>query len=214
MRLERFKIENLIPSSFFGVGLPVLIPPDATTINTPSGTKVDGQKSSITQGDAVGSILQNTRVKSSIRELNTTSLLGYAFTMPVGFKINGTLIQLPWEPIVSIDSSKIIKETPLAGNTRRGSVIEVINSTNYEINIAGHCYDNTHSGYPSAQVELLKTLDNYAGSIEIISELTDIFEITNVVIKKLSLPAMQGKPFVQNFTMQLISDEDFLLIQD
>lgn len=213
MRLERFKIENLIPSSVLGMGLPYLKFPNSSEILQGADGKFEG-KNTITVADKFSGINGNGATGLDIRELDKTSALGYAFTMPVGFKLNGELIQLPWEPIVGISSSKTIVQTPLAGNTRRGSVIEIINSENYDITIAGHCYDHTHTSYPEDQVEKLKKLDNYTGSIEIISALTDLFDISNVVITKLNLPAMQGKPYVQNYTMQLISDEDFLLIQD
>lgn len=212
MRLERFKIENLIPSSVFGAGLPVYVGGNNTI-------QVDGNYSGIQQNAdiLVSDNVQGLGIKTnggfSIRELNKISALGYRFIMPVGFKIDGKLYQLPWEPVMSISSKKTIVETPLSGNTRRGTVKEIINAEDYEISLSGICYDHTHTGYPIDQVELLKTLDDYLGSMEIISGLTDLFDIKKVVVKSLSLPAMQGKPYAQNYGMELVSDEDFILIK-
>jgi hypothetical protein len=180
-----FKIENLIPSSVFGRGLPF-----------PGLPKGDGKTFPAASG------------------LNHFSPLGTRYYMPVGFLINGSVLQLPWEPSMSISVQKTIVETAMAGNTRRGTIKELINTQDYVINLQGLCLDETRNGYPFLQVESIKKIFEYEGSIEIISALTDMLGIKNVVIKSWSIPEQIGRPYSQPFTIDMISDEDFLLIQD
>jgi hypothetical protein len=181
-----FKIENIIPSSIFGKGIPF-----------PGVPKGDG------------------KTWPNIQGLNQWSALGTKFYLPIAFNMleNGKkkITQLPWEPTMSINVQKTIVETVLAGNTRRGTVKELINTQDYVINISGLCLDETRNGYPTGQVELLKTIFEYEGSMEIVSYLTDLFEIKNVVVKGFSLPTIKGTPYAQPFTIDLVSDEDFIL---
>ncbi|NJM14009.1 MAG: hypothetical protein HC896_00250 [Bacteroidales bacterium] len=135
----------------------------------------------------------------------------------------GCLLPLPWtaanyqlpnEPAMTITSSKTIIETALAGNTRRGMVKEIINADDYKITLEGICTDDQKRGYPADQVEMLKDLDNYEGTLQIKSYLTELFEINNVIIKSLSLRPAPGMPYMQPFSIELVSDEDFILIKN
>lgn len=198
MSQAAFKLENLLPASFGGVGLPF-----------PAIPKKDKEGSR--QAD-FNSLVVNGSVWPNSGDLNINGPLGVKFYLPVGFRIEGQLYQLPWEPSMTIDFKKTIVKTSLAGNTRRGTVKELINEDDLSITIQGICYDETRKGYPADQVEILKTIWNYQGSIEIVSMLTAFYEIKNVVVETKSLPAISGRPFSQPFTFTLLSDEDFLLV--
>ncbi len=76
--------------------------------------------------------------------LNHKGLMGIEFFMPVA--LNG--YQLPLEPIISISGKKTIIETPLTGNTRRGTVKEIITTDDYEVKIRGIIINETANDYP------------------------------------------------------------------
>jgi hypothetical protein len=195
-----FKLENLLPASFGGVGLPFPgIPRD--------------QKGAA-QGD-FNTPEANGRVWPNSGDLNINGpTIGIKYYLPVGFRIEGIkeIVQLPWEPSMTIEFKKTIIKTSLAGNTRRGTVKELINEDDLSITIQGLCYDHTHKGYPEDQVKILKTIWDYQGSIEIVSMLTAFYEIKNVVLETKSLPAITGRPYSQPYSFTLLSDEDFLLV--
>ena len=143
----------------------------------------------------------------------THSLIGAPLYMPTGFNIDGSIVQLPNEPIVSCSIKKNIVETVLAGNTRRGTVKEIINTEDWKIKIMGLCIDMTRQGYPEDEVESIQQLFGLNRSIELINYVAkNIFEIKNVVIKSLDWKAMSGKPFSQAYEIELVSDEDFTLV--
>lgn len=197
MNQAAFKLENLLPASFGGVGIPF----PGIPRNEKGEAQVDFNNIS-----KKGSTWPNSG------ELNINGPMGVKFYLPVGFKIDGQLIQLPWEPSMTIDFKKTIVKTSLAGNTRRGSVKELINEDDIQITLQGLCYDETKKGYPADQVEILRTIWNYHGSIEIVSMLTAQYEIKNVVVETKSLPAVTGRPYSQPYMFTLLSDEDFMLV--
>ena len=142
----------------------------------------------------------------------TRSLAGAPLYMPTGFDVDSSIVQLPNEPIVSCSIQKTIVETVLAGNTRKGTVKEIINTDDWRIKIMGLCIDPTKQGYPEDEVESIQQLFELNRSVKIVNYvLNTIFEIKNVVIKSLNWKEMQGKPFSQAYEMELVSDEDFLL---
>jgi hypothetical protein len=143
----------------------------------------------------------------------TRTLAGATLYMPTGFSVGGSIIQLPNEPIVTCSIRKNIVETTLAGNTRRGTVKEIINTEDWRIRIQGLCLDHTKQGYPEDEVEAIQQLFDYNNSIKIVNYmLNNIFGITNVVMRDLRWPGMQGKPYSQAYELELVSDEDFLMI--
>lgn len=141
------------------------------------------------------------------------SLAGTPLYMPTGFNIGGSVVQLPDEPIITCSTRKNIVETTLAGNTRRGTVKEIINTDDWKINIKGLCIDYTKNGYPEQQCDFIQQLYDKNSAIRIINYmLNSVFSIRNVVITSLAWLPMPGKPYSQAYEMELISDEDFLLI--
>ncbi len=199
--IQQFNIATLFPASFGGRGIPFPGIPAITPGNY--------------IGDEFDAIDSDTREWPELPEgLTQNSALGTKFYMPIGFKMAGKYYQLPWEPSMTITTRTIIVKTPLAGNTRRGRVKELINEDDFILNIQGLCLDPEKKSYPVNQVEILKNLKAYKGSIEIKSLLADLFEIKNVVIEELQLPAVTGRPYSQPFLMTLSSDEDYILIKN
>ena len=142
----------------------------------------------------------------------THSAIGAPLYMPTGFNVSGSIVQLPNEPIVTCSIKKTIVETALAGNTRKGTVKEIINTEDWKIKIQGLCIDMSKQGYPEDEVDSIQQLFSLNRSIELIHYVANnIFEIKNVVITSLNWHTMKGKPFSQAYTMELVSDEDFLL---
>lgn len=147
--------------------------------------------------------------------LSGTTIKGVPLYMPTGFIVSGVPVQLPNEPILTFSNRKTIVETPLAGNTRRGTVKELINSEDWEIKIQGVCIDETRSGYPHLQVLAIKELYDYNGHVGILNYVCQaLLEIRKVVIKSLTFSGIQGHPYSQAYEMSLVSDEDFMLLKE
>jgi hypothetical protein len=135
---------------------------------------------------------------------------GVYYMMPTA--INGW--QLPLEPYMSISGSKKIVRTSLAGNTRRGSVKEIINTNDYQITLRGVLLNETSNNYPFDDVERLKDLFEVNEAVQIVNALTKALAVENVVITGFKLPEMIGTPNAQAYELNMISDEDFVLIQE
>lgn len=135
--------------------------------------------------------------------------LGKPMFMPVS--INNW--QLPEDPIINVQLNKIIVKTALAGNTRRGSVKQLINMDDYRIGIRGFVQQVNSNEYPEEAVRKLKELFEIGSSLKISCRLTDLFEIDRIVIESASFPEQRGKN-VQFFEISALSDEDFILIYD
>lgn len=142
--------------------------------------------------------------------LNHNGPDGVFYMMPTA--LNGW--QLPNEPHISISGNKKVVSTSLAGNKRRGSVKEIINTNDYKIVIKGVIINPVSDVYPFDEVEQLQELFELNEAIEITNALTDKIGIKNVVLTDLSIPAMVGKPNRQNYQISCISDEDFILVKE
>lgn len=153
-------------------------------------------------------------VESMMFGLKAKTLKGVPLYMPTGFLLSGIPVQLPNEPILTFTTRKTIVETPLAGNTRRGTVKELINSEDWEIRIQGICIDEERNGYPQLQVLAIKELFDYNGHVQILNYVCQaLLEIRKVVIKSLTFSGIQGRPYSQAYEMLLVSDEDFKLVK-
>ncbi len=133
---------------------------------------------------------------------NLRDVLGRPLVLPV--ILDNILLD---SVMISVSARKQIVKTPVNG--RNGTVKELIGTQDYTITIQGKLYDST--GYPEEQVEKLKTLFDKNDYIRIQSPLTDILEISTVVIESLDLPA-SPQVNVQEFSMRLISDDEFIAI--
>lgn len=166
-------------------------------------------KESIAQGGDYPELKGNDQSPVYTDGLNHGSVLGVEYFMPVA--ING--YQLPNEPLVSIAGRKTIVETSLAGNTRRGTVKEIINTEDYDVKIRGVIINENANDYPYDLVDQLRKLIEKNEALPIVCALTNLFEIRNIVIKDWDFPEMVGVQNAQAYTLTCRSDEDFLLIQ-
>lgn len=213
--IRQFEINTLYQMAFGYRGLPFPHRPSSQGINQaddfgkiePQGVY---QASEFGIDGAMPGVIQN---KYTDGLPFTRSLAGMPLYMPTGFSVGGSIVQLPNEPIISCSIRKNIVETTLAGNTRRGTVKEIINTEDWRIKIQGLCIDVTKQGFPEDEVEAIQQLFEYNKSVRIINYmLNNVFGIRNVVMRELVWRAMQGKPYSQAYELELISDEDFLLI--
>lgn len=131
---------------------------------------------------------------------------GKPYFMPI--RLNG--IWLPNSPTMSLIPSKTIKSTILPGGER--SVKELISINDYKLQIRGFAINFEDNDYPYDDVEILKNLFMVNKSIQIYSDLCEIFEINNVVIEGMNFPEMVGVQNVQPFEISLLSDDDFEVI--
>lgn len=142
--------------------------------------------------------------------LNHNGTNGVFYYTPTS--LNG--VQLPNEPLIAINGGKKVVSTALAGNTKRGKVKEIINTEDYTITLRGVIINEDSEDYPWDEVEALKDICEMNEAISIVNAITNIFEIENVVITNYSFPEMVGRPNMQAYSITMLSDEDFVLIQD
>lgn len=121
-------------------------------------------------------------------------------------------ITLPNEPLITISGQKRIVETVVVGSERRGSVKELISTDDYRIQIEGICYDPLKKNYPQKQVEDIIRLCEAPKALTIENDLTELFRIHKLVVKTYTLDKMKGQPYLQKYTINAVSDEDFYAI--
>jgi hypothetical protein len=119
-------------------------------------------------------------------------------------------------PVVSIESKKYIIDTALT--ERRGTVKEMINTSDYEITIRGLIIGSTHD-FPEDQIAMLRDAYEQNKPVSIASAVTDIFLLRpdrsgsdKVVIAEMRMPVIPGVKNVRPYELKLISDETFNLI--
>lgn len=122
---------------------------------------------------------------------------------------------LPY-PIISISARKTIVETILT--ERRGTVKELINMQDYEINVKGFITAKNNE-FPENDVTTLRTIYEQNTALSIKCPLTDIFLMRpgrggsdKIVIRELHFPAVKGIKNVRPYELRMTSDEPFSLI--
>lgn len=119
-------------------------------------------------------------------------------------------------PVVSIESRKHIIDTALT--ERKGTVKEMINTSDYVITIRGLIIGSTQD-FPEDQIAMLRDVYEQNKTISIASVITDTFLLRpdrsgsdKVVITEMRLPVIQGVKNVRPYELKLVSDETFNLI--
>ncbi len=122
---------------------------------------------------------------------------------------------LPY-PVVSISAEKHIIETQLT--ERRGTVKELVNTTDYTIKVKGFVI-GADNEFPEAEVEMLRNLYEQNQPLSLECPLTDIFLLRPdrsgsdmVVITDLKLLSVTGVKNVRPYELTFRSDEPFNLI--
>ena len=169
---------------------------------------------SYTGNDFNGIENANTPVKTNSNKGTTLykkDLQGNYYFMPVVFVHAGKEHEIDCA-LVSITGRKNIIETPLVG--RKGSVKELINLDDYQVNITGCLLG--HGAWPEERLEEINELYNVNEAIELKCALTDIFfsETDRVVIQELNIPAMNQVEEVQVIEIKCVTDRAFELIID
>ena len=116
------------------------------------------------------------------------------------------------QPLVMIEGSKTIVETPIAGasytsdqRTFFGTVKEFISINDYRIRIFGAVINPNQKEYPTDQVAVLKHLWSYNGALTFSCEITDdLFSF--IVIKNIKFDELRMSPGVQFYEIQAVSD--------
>lgn len=143
------------------------------------------------------------------------SMLGQKIFLPVRLKIpeeGEDWIQLPNEPIMSIENNMIVEKTSVTRGNGRGSVKEIINMDDYIVRLDGLIINEEEKAYPSAIISDIRKLMEYPGALQIDSELTRLYNITLVVRQSYNAPRDNSdKLRVQKYSIEFISDEDFEL---
>jgi len=123
--------------------------------------------------------------------------------------------RLPVTCIVDFDRDKIIGKTKINSNAG-GTVKETFGFDDWNIVIRGFCLNDPYQeqAFFSAidQEEALMQWDELVDSIEVRGQLFKIRDISNLVIKKIPMNALRGKPNVRPFTIHAWSDEPLELI--
>lgn len=125
-------------------------------------------------------------------------------------------LELPY-PVISISERNMFVNTPMT--ERRGTVKENICSEDVVISVRGLIISKTND-YPEEIVRKLHNLKQKGEALKISNAITDIFLQTvdrqgydKVVIESLRFPEVRGVMNVRPYEMQLVSDEDFSLIE-
>lgn len=137
-------------------------------------------------------------------------LLGNYYFLPVVFMYAGKEYEITCA-MISITGKKNIVSTPLVG--RKGTVKELINEDDYQINITGVIIGSGHQ-FPEEQLDEIKELYSVNEAIELKCALTDVFlsEGDKVVITDISFPQSGQTEYTQAVEIQCISDRAFELI--
>jgi len=172
------------------------------------------KSTSIISADALDSKMIKSSYNATLRydsRLSRTTKIGTALFMPC--MIGG--VQLPNEPILTINIKKKVVETPLWGSKRRGTVKEIISTEDYMISIKGVAVNyNDSVNYPSDEVDQLNELFLRNEALEIISPLTQLLGIDYIVLKSFALPEMIGVQHAQAYQFSAVSDEEFILDEE
>ena len=131
----------------------------------------------------------------------TSSIFGTPYFMPC--KLDG--YQLPNEPIIQLNRTKIIVKTQIDG--KEGTFKEKYSDGDYIVTIKGVCVnENNNDDYPEDQVRELRRIFEQPFSVSVVSRITTLFGIEKLAINKIDLPAIEGAPGMQPYLFECESD--------
>ena len=133
-------------------------------------------------------------------------LLGVPIAMPCRLGD----VDLPNEPLISVNLSKHIVETAIDGQD--GTFKELYSLGDYQVAIHGLAIDDEDpDNYPEEIVRELRRVCEERKHVAISCSLTTLFNITHVAIKGANFPAMAGHIGVQPYEIGALSDREFSL---
>jgi len=121
--------------------------------------------------------------------------------------------EMPAATLVNFRRAKIITKTK--ARAAKGTVKEMYGFDDWRIDIRGFCLsDGSHPTSKTAYNQKLNLYkyDNIIDSVEVVSELFNDIDISNIVIEELNFSQLKGKPGVIPFYMRCVSDEPLELI--
>ena len=116
--------------------------------------------------------------------------------------------QLPIEPMIQIDVVKNIVRTPIAGDD--GTVKELIGMQDFRISIRGVLIGDD-GNYPEELLRKLRAAFE-GDEAKVTCKLLSYFNINQIVMEALRLPALEGYEDMQPFEIEAWSDKDWELI--
>lgn len=119
--------------------------------------------------------------------------------------------RLPNEPLVTINNTKRLVETPTAGGTQ--DVIEHIALNYYTLSIKGFIVNMQSDDYPEEEVRALRNFYELRRSIKVESPILSLFNIDLMAFKTLSLPAVEGHQAIQGYEITGRSDKAYQLVK-
>jgi len=119
-------------------------------------------------------------------------------------------VDLPNEPLISVNLSKHIVETAIDGQD--GTFKELYSLGDYQVTIQGLALDDEDAdNYPEEIVRELRRVCEERKHVAISCTLTTLFNITHVAIKGANFPALAGNIGVQPYEIAALSDREFSL---
>lgn len=150
-------------------------------------------------------------VKAVKGSLNRQSALGTPIFMPARIKgideAESEFFDLP-NDVITINGTKHVVKTPLAGKGRRGTVKEIISLGDYQLRIQGIAVSTEFDEYPAEAVRRLREIFEINTALVIECELTDIFGIRQIVVEGARWPGIHGTQNAQAYEFICSSDED------
>jgi len=109
--------------------------------------------------------------------------------------------------VITVTGEKNIIDTPVSG--RKGAVREYVNQLDYNISIEGKVTE-LFNVFPADQLENWRRIWESPESIPVISRfLNEVWDITNIVIRRFSVTPVVGSRNEVNIRIQAVSDEPF-----
>jgi hypothetical protein len=138
-----------------------------------------------------------------------SSVFGTPIFMPVVLEIPGLKWRCPNEPVVTIDLNKRIIETEVDG--QNGTFKEGYSLGDYEIRIDGIIVNelDAQERYPNEEVAKLRRIVEHKGAVKVYCELLSIFNVNEIAVYSMGLPAVPGEPSAAAYTLTCKSDGNY-----
>jgi hypothetical protein len=143
----------------------------------------------------------------TVKQANKLSVLGTPIFHPL--TING--IELPNEPLITLQGRNEIIRTRISGNTQRGTVKELIGEDDYVISVKGFAVNMDSDDYPEDEMRKLRQLKEFKEHMTVVSPLLALFNINYVVLEDIQLPGVEGYQAIQGYELKLYSDDPYEL---
>jgi hypothetical protein len=143
----------------------------------------------------------------TVKQANKLSVLGTPIFHPL--TING--VELPNEPLITLQGRNEIIRTRISGNTQRGTVKELIGEDDYVISVKGFAVNMDSDDYPEEEMRKLRQLKEFKEHMPVVSPLLTLFNINYVVLEDIQLPGVEGYQAIQGYELKLYSDDPYEL---